>query len=178
MSLAPVTDRWPWNSRPLSFRAVASAFGIGCTVTFSVLDNVPPTRSVGSSWRVVVTLNPQQSMNTKTPECWSSDPQVRALRVEINATHSLLLAFDQFAFSELKSEGKEQQLRLVFATHDVLLLGHSLRRVETAMQRLELSFLATVSGNQCSLIPDGQPVILELEVVVSKVAEVGESQFG
>lgn len=113
-------------------------------------------------------------MNTKIPECWASDPQARALRVERNATHSLLLHFDQFAFSELKSEGKEQQLRLVFATHEVLLLGHSLRRVETAMQRLELSFLTTVSGNQHSLIPDGQPVILELEVVVSKVAGEGE----
>ena len=113
-------------------------------------------------------------MNTKTPECWASDPQVRALRVEINTSHSLLLPFDQFAFSELKSEGKRQQLRLVFATHEVLLLGHSLRRVETAMQRLELSFLTTVCGNQHSLIPDGQPVILELEVVVSKVAGEGE----
>jgi len=78
-----------------------------------------------------------------------------------------LLPHDDFAFAELKREGKEQHLRLVFAMHEVLLRGHSLRRIETAMQRLELSFLAVLPGNQRSLIPDGQPVIVE--IVVSEI---------
>ena len=103
-------------------------------------------------------------MNTKTPECWASDPQARGLRIEISAEQSLLLPFDQFAFAELKSNGKEQELRLIFATHEVSVRGHALRRIETAMQRLELSFLAALSGNQRSLIPDGQPVVLEIAV--------------
>ena len=30
---------------------------------------------------------------------------------------------------------------MVFATHEVLIRGHSLRRIETGMQRMELSFL-------------------------------------
>jgi hypothetical protein len=55
-------------------------------------------------------------------------------------------------------------LRLVFTMHEVLIRGHSLRRIETAMQRMELSFLATLPGNQRSLVPDGQPVILEIAV--------------
>jgi hypothetical protein len=126
--------------------------------------NAPPTHSVVSSLRVVITLNPLKSMNTKTPECWASDPQARGLRLEISAEHSLLLPHDEFAFAELKSEGKEQRLRLVFAMHEVLVRGHSLRRIETAMQRLELSFLAALPGNQHSLIPDGQPVVLEIVV--------------
>jgi len=83
----------------------------------------------------------------------------------------LLLPFDQFAFSELKSEGKEQQLRLVFATHEVSLRGHSLRCIETAMQRMELSFLAAPSGNHRSLIPDGQPVVTEIDV--TEIAPAG-----
>jgi hypothetical protein len=103
-------------------------------------------------------------MNTKSPECWASEPQARGLRVEISPESSLLLPFDQFAFAELKSEGKQQHLRLIFATHEVSIRGHSLRRIETAMQRLELSFLAALSGNQRSLIPDGQPVVLEIAV--------------
>ena len=103
-------------------------------------------------------------MNTKTPECWASDPQARGLRIEISAEQSLILPFDQFAFAELKSDGKQQHLRLLFATHEVSIRGHSLRRIETAMQRLELSFLAALSGNQRSLIPDGQPVVLEIAV--------------
>ena len=108
-------------------------------------------------------------MNTKTPECWASDPQARGLRVELSAEQSLILPFDQFAFAELKSEGKRQHLRLVFATHEISIRGHALRRIETAMQRLELSFLAALLGNQRSLIPDGQPVVLE--IIVREVDE-------
>jgi hypothetical protein len=108
-------------------------------------------------------------MNTKTPECWASDPQVRALRIEISADHSLLLPHDEFTHAELKREDNGQILRLVFVMHEVLVRGHSLRRIETAMQRMDLSFLAALSGNQQALIPDGQPVILE--VVVTKMKE-------
>ena len=76
----------------------------------------------------------------------------------------MLLPFDQFAFAELKSEGKEQQLRLVFATHEVSLRGHSLRRIETAMQRMELSLLTALPDKQRSLVPDGQPAVLQIFV--------------
>ncbi|MCW5554438.1 MAG: hypothetical protein KIS67_20045 [Verrucomicrobiae bacterium] len=101
-------------------------------------------------------------MSTKTPECWASDPNARAVKIELSPEQSLLLPFDQFAFSELKSEGKQQQLRLVFATHEVSLRGHSLRRIEIAMQRMELSLLTALPGKQRTLVPDGQPVINEI----------------
>ena len=109
-------------------------------------------------------------MSTKAPECWASEPQARGLRVEISPESSLLLPFDQFAFAELKSEGKHQHLRLVFATHEISIRGHALRRIETAMQRLELSFLAALSGDR-SLIPDGQPAVLEIVVTEIKDGE-------
>jgi hypothetical protein len=103
-------------------------------------------------------------MSTKSPECWASDPNARAVKVEVSADQSLLLPFDQFAFAELKSEGKEQHLRLVFATHEVMLRGYSLRRIETTMQRMELSFLMALPGNERALVPDGQPVVREIVV--------------
>ena len=77
-------------------------------------------------------------MNTKTPECWSNDPNAHGVKIELSAERSLLLPFDQFAFAELKTEAKEQHLRLVFATHEVSIHGHYLRRIETVMQRMEL----------------------------------------
>src|SRR5881296_2777963 len=103
-------------------------------------------------------------MSTKSPECWASDPNARAVKVELSAERSQLLPFDQFAFAELKTEGKQQHLRLVFATHEVSVRGNSLRRIETAMQRMELSLLAALPASQRSLIPDGQPLVLELAV--------------
>jgi hypothetical protein len=103
-------------------------------------------------------------MSTKSPECWASVPNARAVKIEVSAEHSLLLPFDQFAFAELKSEGKEQRLRLVFATHQVTLRGYSLRRIESAMQRMELASLAMLPPTQRSLVTDGQPVVLEILV--------------
>jgi len=109
-------------------------------------------------------------MSTKTPECWASDPNARGLRIEISAEHSLLLPFDQFAFAELKSEGKQQHLRLVFATHEVSVRGHHLRRIETVMQRQELSLLAKLPRNQQSLITEGQPFVAEIVVTETQLS--------
>lgn len=76
----------------------------------------------------------------------------------------MLLPHDEFVFGELKREGKNQTLRLVFVTHEVLVNGQALRRIETAMQRMELSLLTKLPSSQRSLIADGQPVILEIVV--------------
>ena|SRR2546427_337021 len=103
-------------------------------------------------------------MNTKTPECWSSDPNAHGVKIELSTERSLLLPFDQFAFAELKTEAKKQHLRLIFATHEVLIRGNALRRIETTMQRIELSFLSALSSSQRNLISESQPVILEIVV--------------
>jgi len=110
-------------------------------------------------------------MNTKTPECWASDPNARAVKVELSAEQSLLLPFDQFVFSDLKSEGKGQRLRLIFATHEVLIRGNALRRIETTMQRMELSFLTSLPSSQRLLVSDGQPVIAEIIVTEMKTPD-------
>lgn len=94
----------------------------------------------------------------------------------MSAEQSLLLPFDQFAFAELKNEGREQRLRLVFATHEVSMCGHCLRRIETAMQRMELSFLMALPLNQRSLVPDGQPVVRQ--IVVAEVEKQPERPPG
>jgi hypothetical protein len=107
-------------------------------------------------------------MSTKTPECWASDPQTKGLRIDVSPARSLLLPHDQFIFAELTSGGDEQHLKLVFATHEVTVHGHHLRRIETVMQRLELSLLAKLPSSQRSLITEGQPVILEIAVAEAK----------
>jgi len=79
----------------------------------------------------------------------------------------MLLPHDQFMFAELNGHGDEQNLKLVFAAHEVSVRGHHLRRIETVMQRLELSLLANLPRNQRNLITEGQPVILE--ILVTKI---------
>ena len=107
-------------------------------------------------------------MSTKSPECYTTDSQARCLRVEITAARSLLLPLDQFVFAELVSEDKEQKLRLVFATHEVLISGHALRRLETAMQRMELSGIMKLPEKYHALITENQPKIREIVVTEAK----------
>ena len=103
-------------------------------------------------------------MSTKSPESWASDPQTKGLRIEVSPGRSLLLPHDQFIFAELTSGGGEQNLKLVFATHEVSVRGHHLRRIEMVMQRFELSLLTKLPDSQRNLITEGQPVILEIIV--------------
>jgi hypothetical protein len=110
-------------------------------------------------------------MSTKSPECWASDPQAEALRIEVTPERSLLLPHDQFMFAELTSGGDEQKLKLVFAAHEVSIRGHYLRRIETVMQRMELSLLTKLPSGQRNLITEGQPVVLE--IIVKEAERVG-----
>jgi hypothetical protein len=107
-------------------------------------------------------------MNTKTPECYTTDTQARCLRVELSATRLLVLPLDQFAFAELTSDDKEQKLRLVFATHEILVSGHVLHRIETAIHRLELSGIAKLPEKYHALIAENQPKIRDIVVAESK----------
>ena len=80
----------------------------------------------------------------------------------------MLLPHDEFVFAELKREGKDQTLCLIFVTHEVLVSGQSLRRIETAMQRMDLSFLTKLPDSRRSLITEGQPMIFEIVVTEAK----------
>jgi hypothetical protein len=103
-------------------------------------------------------------MSAKPPECYTTDVQADCLRVEISPARSLLLPFNQFAFSELTTEDKQQKLRLVFATHEVLISGHALRRIETVMQRMELALIMKLPDKYRSLASESQPIIRDIVV--------------
>jgi hypothetical protein len=82
------------------------------------------------------------------------------------------LPFDQFIFAELKPHGENQQLRLVFVTHEVSVRGDSLNRIETIMQRKQLSLLKALPSHQHSLIADGQPIILG--IVITEIKDLSK----
>jgi hypothetical protein len=104
-------------------------------------------------------------MSTKLPECYTTEPQARCLRVEASPRKIFILPLDQFVFAELDSDGREQKLRLVFATHEILISGHVLQRIETAICRLELSGLMKLPEKYHALIAENQPRIREIAVL-------------
>ena len=135
------------------------------------------SRSPLCGWNIAPRIiNPHRNMSTKSPECWASDPNARGLRIEVSPERSLLLPHGQFIFAELTSGGDEQNLKLVFATHEVSVRGHHLRRIETTMQRGELSLLAKLPSSQRNLITEGQPVIFE--IVVTEMKQLERSPSG
>ncbi len=103
-------------------------------------------------------------MSIKAPECWASDASAKLLRIEVSPEKSLLLKYDQLIHAEFDIAEKEQRLRLIFATHEVVVRGYALRRIETALQRLELSYLVAVPAKLIPSINEGQPVIREIRV--------------
>jgi hypothetical protein len=107
-------------------------------------------------------------MSTKAPKRWESDPNATGVKVELAPDEHLLLPFDKFVYAELKPHGEQQQLRLVFATHEVSVRGDSLTRIETVMQRKQLSPLKTLPSHQRSLIADGHPVVLKIVITENK----------
>jgi hypothetical protein len=111
-------------------------------------------------------------MSTKTPECYTTDPQARCLRVEISTGRALLLPLDQFAFAEFTTDEKEQLLHLSFASHEVMVHGYALRRIENALHKLELSFLMALPPKYHSLLTDGQPKIREIVVTENKPSDL------
>jgi hypothetical protein len=62
-------------------------------------------------------------MNTKSPECYTTDPNARCLRIEASPRKIFILPLDQLTFAELDSDGKEQLLHLSFSTHEVMVHG-------------------------------------------------------
>jgi hypothetical protein len=71
-------------------------------------------------------------------------------------------------FARLTGDGDEQNLKLVFAVHEVLIRGRNLQRIETGMQRMNLSLVTKLPSHQRSLIEEGQPVVLEITVEEAK----------
>ena len=84
-----------------------------------------------------------------------------------------LLPLDQLAYAEMESDGKEQLLHLSFATHEIMVRGNALRRIETALHRLELSFITTLPAKYHSLVAEGQPRIRD--IVVTEIKPGAES---
>lgn len=102
-----------------------------------------------------------------------TEPQASCLRVEISTGRIFLLPPDQFAYAEFDTHGKEQLLHLSFAKHEIMVRGHALRRIETALHRLELSFITPLPAKNNSLVADGQP---RIRLIVATEIKPGAEQ--
>ena len=105
-------------------------------------------------------------MDTKSPECWSCDPKTACLRVVPDAKSSFILPYAHFIYAESHSDDDGGELKLVFATHEVVLKGHLLDRLETGIAVHEVSEIRALPERYRKLAGD-RPFIRELSIVTA-----------
>ena len=104
-------------------------------------------------------------MNGKPTECWDTDPEARAIRIQHAPGKVLILPHDQFLYAESESTASDESLVLTFSSHRVTLRGRCLRRIEIALQRRDLaSLLPTPAQFQESML-ENVAVITTIDVV-------------
>jgi hypothetical protein len=107
-------------------------------------------------------------MDTKSIECFGTDPRARGVRVELSPQESLVLPHEHFMYSELKAGTEHDTLKLFFMTHEVLLTGYGLRRVEGAMQSREIAWVTARSARYRS---QGTEKGFITQIVVQRLGE-------
>ena len=105
-------------------------------------------------------------MSIKPPECWRLDPQARALRVETSIGHSILLPFEHLVVSAFDNGDDGETLKMEFSSHEILLRGVGLKRVEAALQRRELAEVSVLPLRFRESTPKGHPIIHEIQVTI------------
>jgi len=113
-------------------------------------------------------------MSNKSLDCYHLDPQAQCLRVQLAPGHSLLLPFEQMVFAELLTTDSEETLTMHFDTHEVVVRGSALRRIENALQRRELSSVSAVLETPRNTVKDGQPSITSVEALPAPSREKRE----
>ena len=62
--------------------------------------------------------------------------------MEVSPRLSVVLPYEHFVYSELSAEKENDTLKLLFVTHEVVINGYMLRRVENGIQNKELAWIA------------------------------------
>jgi hypothetical protein len=84
-------------------------------------------------------------MDNKSPECFACDPRARGVRVDLTPQKSVVLPHEHFVYAEFMADEQVDLLKLIFVTHEVILTGYLLRRIETAIVNRDLSWLCARS---------------------------------
>jgi hypothetical protein len=114
-------------------------------------------------------------MDNKPPECFACDPRARGVRVDISPQKSVVLPHEHFVHAEFMADDQIDLLKLVFVTHEVVLTGHLLRRIETAIVNRDLSWLCARPEKFRAPNSD-RPFVATLTVKVIEVQPAHESK--
>jgi|SRR5579862_6887570 len=72
-------------------------------------------------------------MDTKPVECFGTDPRARGVRIDLSPQASLALPHEHFVYAESNAGPEQDTLKLYFVSHEVVIAGHGLRHIESAI---------------------------------------------
>ncbi len=86
-------------------------------------------------------------MDNKPPECFACDARARGVRIDLSPQKSIVLPHEHFLGADFSAEQSVELLMLKFASHEVILAGYQLRRIENAILNRDLSWLCALPEN-------------------------------
>ena len=104
-------------------------------------------------------------MDHKPPECFACDARARGVRIDLSPQKSLVLPHEHFMEAEFSAEQPVELLKLKFASHEIILAGHQLRRIENAILNRDLAWLCALPENLRQADSD-RPFVTTLTVKV------------
>ena len=85
-----------------------------------------------------------QDESRRTSACWEGDANAQALRVELADGKSCLVPYSRIAFVECEHGADHTTLCLRSDTHEILIVGKNLRRLESALQKFDVGWVKAV----------------------------------
>ena len=82
-----------------------------------------------------------QQAESKPSVCWWKEPQIPALRVELNDDTFFVFPYIHFGFAKMETEKEKTILLLSFSTHEVRISGKNLKELGIAIQRLSVEWI-------------------------------------
>jgi hypothetical protein len=90
-------------------------------------------------------IKSSQNENRRTQPCWNRDYQTQALRVELVDGSSYVFPYTRLAFVRFESGNDHDTIRLRSDTHEIQIVGESLRPVELALQKFAVDWVKSLS---------------------------------
>lgn len=80
-------------------------------------------------------------MDIKPVEYFGTDPKTKGVRVSVSPQVSFALPHEHFMYAEFSAGPEEDTVKLYFMSHEVVVKGHSLRRLESAILDRDLAWI-------------------------------------
>ena len=93
------------------------------------------------------------------------EPRARGVRVDTSPQKSIVLPHEHFVCAEFTAGDVTDSLKMIFVSYEIILTGHLLRRIETAILNRDLSWVSAQPEKFYSRNSD-RPYVTQLAVRV------------